>query len=679
MNRRILLILLILLSIALMFVYRNISTQGQVTDLDDPELYPLSQDQHAWLSDKKELTLAITDDAFPLFQFTRQGDASGMLSDFINYIGSGYDTEIVYVPILRRDAEPMLINGEVDAILSMHNLAYDHTIAYTMPLIEVKGILMYENTMSLMDSRDGTGFSVLIVDGDPSILMLQESYPQMELLFSESTEDAVRRLKEGEANAIAGSEPALIHYLGRDYISGNLVRAQGYLFEKNYCLGVDVENDTLYEILNNAIYHMNNGQILTDLQSKWMGISYPLYTESIIEKFGVILLIMFAAVLCVFFVFYQSNKSLYEELQQRMELLRESQNEMQTTFDGVTYYLAEVNREGKIVDINKAMAQRLEIRRHSAIGLPLAEVFRTDESVTKQLKQLIDITFEEEKEHGLDFALGRGIFEAHTFTIKDNREKVQKILLMIIDVTDQRSTERQMLQDNKMIAIGQLAAGIAHEIRNPLGLIRNYCYVLKNIDQTDTVTRDEAIKVIEKSVDKSGRIIENLLNFSRMTSNKKEVVNLYVQISNVIDLQRNWLDARGIDIYYRFTGTHDAVVNTEAIELILINLISNAADAISGQQGKIEVSCLHKEKRHIVLTIRDNGEGIPPEIKEDIFNPFFTTKQKREGNGLGLYIVYNEVSKMGGDLQLDSEVGAGSVFTITIPIEEVSREGVAAQ
>lgn len=662
-----------------MFVYRNINAQGKITDPDVLELYPLSQDQQAWLSKKGELTVGVTDDAMPLLQFTQQGEASGMLADYIRYIGSGYNTEIHFVPLKRKDAETMLISGDVDAILSMHNLLYDQVIAYTMPLIEGKGILMYENALSLKDSQGGAGFSVLVVDGDPSAQILQKSYPHMELQFAESTEDAARRLREGEANGIAGIEPALNYYLGRDYITENLIRARGYLFEKNYCLGVDVKNDTLYDILNNAIYHMDSEQLLTDLQSKWMGISYPIYAESIIEKFGIILLIMFAAVLCVFFVFYQSNKSLYEELQQRMELLKESQNEMQTTFDGVTYYLAEVNREGKIVDINKALAQHLQIRRHNAIGLTLPEVFRTDETVSKQLIQLIDLTFEEEKEHSLEFVVGRGIFKAHTFTIKDTRQKVRKILMMIIDVTDQRSTERQMLQDNKMIAIGQLAAGIAHEIRNPLGLIRNYCYVLKSIDESDTATRNEAIKVIEKSVDKSGRIIENLLNFSRMTSNKKELVNLYVQISNIIDLQRNWLDARDIDIYYRFSGTHDVVVNAEAIELVLINLISNAADAISGKQGRIEVTCLHEEGQHIVLTVSDNGEGIPPEIKEDIFNPFFTTKKKREGNGLGLYIVYNEVSKMGGDLKLDSEVGVGSVFTITIPIEDVSTEGAKIQ
>ena len=138
------------------------------------------------------------------------------------------------------------------------------------------------------------------------------------------------------------------------------------------------------------------------------------------------------------------------------------------------------------------------------------------------------------------------------------------------------------------------------------------------------------------------------------------------------------------------------VVNIEAIELVLINLISNAADAISqkdgadgknGQNGQdrqsgqngaggqdakdgmIEVKCEHQEGQHIRLTIKDNGEGIPEEIKEDIFNPFFSTKEKKEGSGLGLYIVYNEVNKMQGDIKVDSQEGEGTTFTITIPVD----------
>ena len=235
------------------------------------------------------------------------------------------------------------------------------------------------------------------------------------------------------------------------------------------------------------------------------------------------------------------------------------------------------------------------------------------------------------------------------------------------DVTEARNTERQMLQNHKMIAVGQLAAGVAHEIRNPLGLIRNYCYVLKEIDYRDYITRDEAIDVIERSVDKSSRIIANLLNFSRLSTNKKEIVNLQVHISATVDLQRSFLKQRMIDLYYEYNGKSTVLINIESVEIILINLITNAADAIT-DQGKIKVFCSN-DGQAVQLIVNDNGGGISPEVMDEIYNPFFTTKKKREGNGLGLYIVYNEVQKMGGDIKAESEVGKGTTFYIKIPIE----------
>ena len=390
-----------------------------------------------------------------------------MLVDYLDYFRRDYQIEISYMPVLKRDLEPILVGGRADAAITMHDLAHDQTISYTMPVVEAKGVLMYLNTLSLEASPEGQGLVIACVEGDLSEETLRKFFPKAELLLEDSTRDAVGRLKSGDANAVAGSETALNYFLGmgylwdnpgnhylsdspgRDYISDNLLRADGYLYEKSYCLAVSAENHILYEILNNAIYYMDNAQVLTDLQSKWMGMSYPLYTESFVEEFGIIILILFAAVLCVFLVFYQSNKSLYEELQQRMELLRESQNEMQTTFDGVTYYLAEVNREGRIVDINKAFAQYLQIRRHNAIGLKLSELFGADKVACSRLSELTERpSWKKGTRHGIH--VGRGIYEAHSFTIKDTRGKVEKILLMIKDVTDQRSAERQMLQDNKM-------------------------------------------------------------------------------------------------------------------------------------------------------------------------------------------------------------------------------------
>ena len=286
MNKRILLIALVMLSVLLMFFYRSASSRQEITDPEPVELYPLSQDQIGWLSAKKELVVAVTDDAAPLIMFDVGGHASGMLVDYLDYFRRDYQIEISYMPVLKRDLEPILVGGQADAAITMHDLAHDQTISYTMPVVEAKDVLMYLNTLSLEASPEGQGLVIACVEGDLSEETLRKFFPKAELLFEDSTRDAVGRLKSGDANAVAGSETALNYFLGMgylldnqgshhlsdspsmDYILDNLLRADGYLYEKNYCLAVPAENHILYEILNNAIYYMDNGQVLTDLQSK---------------------------------------------------------------------------------------------------------------------------------------------------------------------------------------------------------------------------------------------------------------------------------------------------------------------------------------------------------------------------------------------------------------------------
>lgn len=249
--------------------------------------------------------------------------------------------------------------------------------------------------------------------------------------------------------------------------------------------------------------------------------------------------------------------------------------------------------------------------------------------------------------------------------INNNPGKAEKLLFIAKDVTNERIVERQMLQDNKMIAIGQLAAGVAHEIRNPLGIIRNYCYVLKNIEGEEI--KAKAIENIEKAVDSSGKIIESLLNFSRVSSKVCRKIDIEEHINSIILLNAGLLKNKNIQFVMNCSEKTETFIEVESFDMILINLISNAIDAMN-DNGRLSID-IFKEKDQFKMIVADTGSGINENDIEEIFNPFFTTKGAYGGTGLGLYIVYNEISKLNGTIDVDSKLEEGTAFHITLPLQ----------
>ena len=227
-----------------------------------------------------------------------------------------------------------------------------------------------------------------------------------------------------------------------------------------------------------------------------------------------------------------------------------------------------------------------------------------------------------------------------------------------------------MLQNSKMIAVGQLAAGVAHEIRNPLGVIRNYVYLLKS-GVADEETQLAAVENMEAAVEKSSRIIKDLLNFSRGTGNEKETILLKNRILSILSFHKGRFKKENVSVNVNCDPDLKITVLADSLEMVLVNLISNAADAIEGK-GLINVICTWTG-RDVIIKVKDNGAGIPEDILKDIFNPFFTTKLHQGGSGLGLYIVYNEVQKMGGTITAESTEGEGTTFTVTIPDGQQDR------
>ncbi len=398
--------------------------------------------------------------------------------------------------------------------------------------------------------------------------------------------------------------------------------------------------------------------------------------DKVTENSGMLFIIVLASVLCVFYIFYSSNKTLYEELASRMDQIIDSKNELQATFDGISYAMVEMDLEGNIINFNKVFRKYIADKENVVMGKSFIHVMENEFENIEEIKLIISNALNTGTEIKAQFVQGKKYYNFSVFPIKNSREKTTKVLVIIQDITKEKATERQMLQDNKMIAVGQLAAGVAHEIRNPLGLIRNYCYVLKNSDTMN----EKAIEIIEKAVDKSGKIIENLLNFSRISSENKKVINLKQHIKSVLLLHRSRAEESHISLTLECDDCIQIYVLTESLELVLINLLLNAMDAIETKNenfddNSIRIHCI-SDHENVIIIVEDTGEGIPEDIQDDIFNPFFTTKEKRDGNGLGLYIVYNEVKKMNGEISVESATGKGTKFTLKLPNPEVINDDI---
>jgi PAS domain S-box-containing protein len=234
---------------------------------------------------------------------------------------------------------------------------------------------------------------------------------------------------------------------------------------------------------------------------------------------------------------------------------------------------------------------------------------------------------------------------------------------IIKNINDRRQMEQQIVQADKLAALGELSAGVAHEINNPLGIILGYTQlVLKEEPE-----HKDDLKIIEKHVKNCQTVVSDLLSFSRKGSVQKANIDINTVVKNVIDFLSNHSDFRNVDILLDLYADSDLSImgNEQEIGQVIMNLVINACHAVGGK-GNINIST-GIDKELILITIEDNGKGIEKKDLAKIFDPFFTTKPVGQGTGLGLSVGYGIVRRHGGDIIVKSQLGKGTIFIITLP------------
>lgn len=649
MNKRKSIIAVALLFIITVFLYINKSHEY------------LTEEEILWLNEQEAIIYAANENAPPLrFVDDADNQYKGVVVDYMNQLSLEIGIDIQTVPMEWTEALESLKEGKTHICDMFINDERSKYYLFTDPIYNLRTVLLTKNNNNF-SLRQINKMRVATEKGDYANSYLTENYPRAELVYTNNVEEGLELFLNGEVDAVIGDEPIITYLLVERNKSHNSEYSNIILYQREVVLGVSKNKPELVPILNKAIEQINNRGQLEKIQQKWFGISVPLIDD--VNGAEIIKNIAISAVLAsgVFVFILLNNLSLQKQVRNRTEELENSRNELQIIFDGISEFMVVVNSDKNILKINKGFADYLGISKNDTEGKDCESYIGRFCNDCK--KCLIDEALINKKNIKKESKVGNEVYEVNFQPLKDTNNT---LLITIKNVTLDKINRNQLLQTNKMIAVGQLAAGMAHEIRNPLGIIRTQSYLIRINDKIDEAV-NKSLNFIDNAVDRASKIIDNILNFSRLSSSGKKSVNINQMIQKLIEMHNDVIHKNNISVKIEGNIKEELQLNHESLEHILINLISNSIDAME-RGGMLHIKT-DVENDNIVITCEDNGCGINENDINNIFNPFFTTKELGKGTGLGLFIVYSEVEKLNGKIDVKSKFGDGTKFTITIPLE----------
>jgi PAS domain S-box-containing protein len=363
------------------------------------------------------------------------------------------------------------------------------------------------------------------------------------------------------------------------------------------------------------------------------------------------------------------NADLYgRETVRAMEMQR-LKDYSENIIESLTVGVSVIDEAGLVIGWNRVLEDQVGIRKEAALGRGLRDVFGPGpysalfpEEGQPDFRLLSEITMETP-------AGGKKTFDIARTPLLDNALQPYGTIIVFEDITDKIRLQQQLLTSEKLASIGLLSAGVAHEINTPLTGISSYIQMLQK-KLTDTHYA-QILEKVEAQTDRVARIIKNLLAFARSPSEAAvQRVDIKSSIEEILSLIDYKLKNMNIRLVLELAPVPAIYVQGERLQQVFINIILNALDAMPGG-GELRIR-LAAEDGAQVVRISDTGTGIRPEHRSRIFDPFFTTKGVGKGTGLGLSISYAIVKEHDGRIDVQSEVGRGTTFIITLP---VGRDG----
>jgi PAS domain S-box-containing protein len=350
------------------------------------------------------------------------------------------------------------------------------------------------------------------------------------------------------------------------------------------------------------------------------------------------------------------NARLFEHVamaEQQLENIFESMSDM-VYFNSSDYVVKRINR---------AVMNRLGLPSEQILGKKCYELFHGTAEPYRKCPHHKTVNTKKAYIEELDDPYLGGTFLTSSSPIFDSAGEFIGSVHVVRDITELKQLQQKLVMSEKMAALGEVAAKVAHEIRNPLVSVGGFAKRLEN--KLDGNLREYA-GIIVKEVSRLEGILKEILGFVKEVRLAKEPVNLNHLLDDIIRLMESDMEERGVSLRKEYQQIPEVFIDPYRVKEAIVNIITNAVQALTGS-GTIAISTSVQD-HEALLEIRDTGKGIPEADLQSIFNPFFTTKSS--GTGLGLAITHRIIQEHNGRIEVESEVDKGTVFKVYLPIKE---------
>ncbi|MDK9710631.1 ATP-binding protein [Acidaminobacter sp.] len=615
----------------------------------------------------------------------------GLTVDIVNALAIELQTNIATKAMVWSDAVEALKNEDTNMIDMVPSDARAVDFAFSNPIYRLSGAVLTPGKNSDIETlRDLNGRVVAVQRADVVIDKLWEQNIFPEFVYADHLYEAMRLLESGQVEALAGDEPVIRMILSELRPTGSFRILEEKVYNAHTALAVPKSQKELIPVLNKGILRLRKSGVMTNIEEKWLGMGAAEVQRRSYEKMKHLWLPLLGTIGMLFYLIYLWNLRLKTLVARRTEELTVITDELESVFDSIQSGIVLVDRQGTLKKVNAVFTNWSGLTEGepldaSRFGKPFAELlkeadFQGCESASPVsagnlgMPPYDDALTQSPLDSGhaapelrRELRLQNKIFDCRLSTI----QTMEGLFLMNIeDITLEKLQSEKLVHSNKMEAIGRLAAGIAHELRNPLGTIRNSSYLLGSIQAADADTL-AATAAINRAVTRAGKIIDNLLNYSRLSTD--EILDFSVSdlVFETLSFYKKAMSENGISTDYKHDGPPLAASNPSALRHVLMNLIHNAIDSMPSG-GSITLRSANSPDT-LTFSVSDTGTGIAPERLGKIFEPFYTEKPVGQGTGLGLYIVYTEIENLGGDIQVqssqtqDDAAASGTIFTFRVP------------